>query len=248
MDTALANNLDQYIFKLQEVSRLLKGSRSASFLKAKRDNAAIARKSARVYLAYCALVSVLRRNIGLISEPSCVALITVPSNWRLVDVNEAAKIIFKDDKVRCCMHPAAKSRRGWEIDPTEHLKSEKLIVFVQEGSVVHEDFELAATLRDRLNVCDRRHLRAVGRLRGCGEVSDDQAALIAQQPSERMEAIYRIGQPAQRAALRLSKESYQRPVRDEVKHLDISKGFGEAGVWARELKKDIQEWRDGRLQ
>ncbi|MGO6924914.1 AAA family ATPase [Rhizobium ruizarguesonis] len=247
MDTAFRDNLDEYITKLQRIAIQLNGLRSARPFRARREGAALAMKSARLFLAYCALVSLVRRNIEPICNPFCVGLVMVPAAWQLKDIQEAAKIIFKDEKVRFCLHPASKSRRGWEIDPAEHLTSGRLIVFVTEGSTIHEDFELAATVRDRLHLCDPRHLRALGRLRGCGVLSDDQVAVIAEQPSERMEAIFRIGQPAQRAAMRLLKESKQRLPSTEPKRLDISKGFGEASTWALELKKDLQDWRDGNL-
>ena len=93
MDKALAESLDRYIFKLQEVAHQLRGSRTGEFRKANRNNAAIALKSAPDFLAYCALVALFRRNIGRLSEPSCVAVISVPSHWQLADVDEAAKII-----------------------------------------------------------------------------------------------------------------------------------------------------------
>ncbi|MFT2215653.1 AAA family ATPase [Rhizobium giardinii] len=247
MDTAFRDNLDQYISKLQRIAIQLNGTRSARPLRNGRESAALAMKSARLFLSYCALVSLVRRNIEPISDPFCVGLVMVPAEWRLTDVHEAAKIIFKDEKVRFCLHPASKSRRGWEIDPAEHLASGRLIIFVTEGSTIHEDFELAATVRDRLHLCDPRHLRALGKLRGCGKVSDDHVAVIVGQPSERMEAIFRIGQPADRAAQRLLNESREIPRPSDTKRLDISKGFGDASVWALELKKDLQDWRDGKL-
>lgn len=247
MDTAFKDNLDQYICKLQRIATRLNGARGAHPLMKGPEGAAIAMRSASLFLSYCALVSLVRRNIELISEPFCVALVIVPAGWQLTDVHEAGKIIFKDEKVRFYMHPVAKSRHGWDIDPTEHLLSSKLIIFATEGSPVHEDFELAATMRDRLRTCDVRHLRALAKLRGCGDISDDHAALIVEQSSKRMEAIFRIGQPAKRAALRLLKESKQRPQSKEIKRLDVSKGFGEGSVWALELKKDLQDWRNGKL-
>ncbi|MBB3411904.1 hypothetical protein FHT87_005871 [Rhizobium sp. BK316] len=248
MDTALRNDLAEYISKLQRIAIQLTGSRSARPFSTGRDGAAVAMKSARLFLAYCAMVSLVRRNIEPISNPFCVALVTAPPGWRLKDVQEAAAIAFKYENVRFCQHPESKTRRGWEIDPTEHLASgSRLIIFVTEGSAIHEDFELAATVRARLRLCEPHHLRALARLRGCGDVSDEQVALIAEQPSERMDAIFRIGQPAARAAQRLLKESRQSPRRSEAKQLDISKGFGEASVWALDLKKDLQDWRDGKL-
>jgi len=207
MDTALANSLDRYIFKLQEVADQLKGSRTSEFRKANRNSAAIALKSATDFLAYCALVALFRRNIGGLSEPSCVAVISVPSQWQLGDVHDAAKIILKDQTgVRVCLHPTSKHRRGWEIDAAELLESgEKLIIFAQEGSVLHEDFELAATLFDKLILCDVRHLRALSRFRRCGILTDEHAAVISGQPAERMEAIFRRDQPVGRAATKLLK-------------------------------------------
>ncbi|PDT30793.1 ATP-dependent Zn protease [Rhizobium sp. L9] len=247
MDTALRDNLPQYISKLQRIAIQLNGSRSARPFSAGRDGAALAMKSARLFLAYCAMVSLVRRNIKPISDPFCVALVVVPAEWRLKDVQEAAEIIFKHENIRICLHPESKTRRGWDIDPTAYLTSGRLLVFVTEGSMIHEDFELAATIRDRLRLCEPHHLRALATLRGCGNLSDDHIAAIAKQPSERMEAIFRIGQSAARAAQTLLKESRQGPRPSETKRLDISKGFGEASVWALELKKDLQDWRDGKL-
>jgi len=247
MDSAFRDDLAQYISKLQRIAIQLASSRSARPFSTGREGAALAMKSARLYLAYCAMVSLVRRNITPISNPFCTALVMVPAGWRLKDVQEAAAIVFKNGNVRFCLHPASKTRHGWDIDPTEHLTSGRLMVFVTEGSTIHEDFQLAATVRDRLQLCDPRHLQALGRLRGCGNLSDDHVAMIAEQPSERMEAIFRIGQSAKRAALRLLKESKQRPQSKETKRLDVSRGFGEASVWALELKKDLQDWRDGKL-
>ena len=83
MDKALADNLDRYISKLQQVSEHIKDSRTGEFRKAGRNAAAIALKSAPDYLAYCALVALFRRNIGCLSEPSCVAIVVVPAQWKL---------------------------------------------------------------------------------------------------------------------------------------------------------------------
>lgn len=247
MDKALTDQLDRYIYKLQGVSQRIGGSRSANFLRADISSRAIARSSAREFLAHCALIRLLRRNISAISDSSCVALIEVPSRWQPPVIEEAAKSIFRDDKIRICLHPTSKRRGAWEVDPGEYLASGKVIIFVHAGSAIHGDFELTATLRDRLELCDVRHLRALAQLRGCGDITEDQAALIAKQPSERMDAIFRLGQPIQRIATRLAEDSRQRSGSAEVKHLDVSKGFGEAGNWARDLKEDIEEWRNGRL-
>lgn len=247
MDKALTDSLDRYIGKLQEVADQLKGVRTNEFLFTKRYLPPIALKSATDFLAYCALVALFRRNVGRLSEPSCVAVIAVPSHWQLNDVYDAAKIILKDRKgVKICLHPTFKNRRAWETDAVEFLESgEKLIIFNQEGTVLHEDFELAATFFDRLVLCDVRHLRALSILRRCGKLTDEQAAVIAEQPSERMEAIFRRDQPASRAAMKLLKTV---PVVSGAERLlDVSKGFGEASLWAETLKRDLEEWRKGKL-
>ncbi|PKA43183.1 ATP-dependent Zn protease [Rhizobium sullae] len=247
MDKALTDSLERYIVKLQELSEVLKGPRTNEFRITKRNLPAIALKSATDFLAYCALVALFRRNIGGLSEASCVAVVAVPSQWQLKDVHDAAKIILKDKAgLKFCLHPTSKHRRGWEIDPAEFLESgEKLIIFTQEGSVLHEDFELAATLFDRLAVCDVRHLRALSVFRRCGKLTDEQAAVIATQASERMEAIFRRDQPASRAAMKLLKVARVAPGNERL--LDVSKGFGEASAWAAALKKDLEDWRQGKL-
>ncbi|MBO9184588.1 AAA family ATPase [Rhizobium sp. L80/93] len=247
MEKALVDNLDRYISKLQSVSEDLKHALTGEFRKSKRNNSAIALKSAPDFLAYCALVSLFRRNIGRLSEPSCIAIISVPSHWKLGDVDDAAKIILKgQDGVKICLHPTSKHRRGWEVDAAELLESgKKLIIFSQEGSVVHEDFELAATVVDALVLGDARHLRALSRFRKCGQLTDEHAAIIALQPSDRLEAIFRRDQPASRAAARLFTTATQ--ALDRTQHLDVSKGFGKASVWAQELKRDLAAWRQGKL-
>ncbi|WP_244480365.1 AAA family ATPase, partial [Rhizobium sp. Root1220] len=120
-----------------------------------------------------------------------------------------------------------------------------MIIFTQEGSVVHEDFELAATLFDKLAVCDVRHLRALSVFRRCGELTEEQAAVIAEQPSQRMEAIFRRDQPASRAATKLLKAAKVGSGNERL--LDVTKGFGEASVWADALKRDLKDWRQGKL-
>ncbi len=134
-----------------------------------------------------------------------MAIITVPSAWRLSDVDDAAKIILTDKGgVKTCLHPTSKHKRGWEIDAGELLETgKKLIIFTQEGTVVYEDFELTATVFDKLTVCDPRHIRALSIFQKCGTLTDKQVAMIALQPSDRMEAIFRRDQPASRAASRL---------------------------------------------
>ncbi|QRM45154.1 AAA family ATPase [Rhizobium sp. BG4] len=247
MDKALTDSLDRYIAKLQQAAEQLKTPRTNEFRLTKRNLPAIARKSATDFLAYCALVALFRRNIGALSEPSCVAVIAVPPQWQLKDVHDAANIILKDKKgVKFCLHPTSKHKRGWEIDPAEFLETgEKLIVFTQEGSVLHEDFELAATLSDRLALCDVRHLRALCTFRKCGMLTDEQAAVISEQASERMEAIFRRDQPASRAAMKLLKVAKVPSGNERL--LDVTKGFGEASVWAEALKKDLSDWRQGKL-
>jgi len=248
MDKALVDSLDSFIFKLQKASDNLKASRTDEFRKAKRNNAAIALKSSADFLSYCALVALFRRNIGHLSEPSCVAVFSVPSNWRLADMDEAAKIILKSQKgVKICLHPTSKHRRGWEIDAEELLESgDKLVIFTQEGTVLHEDLELAATLVDRVRLCEPRHLRALSKFRSCGDLSDEQVAIVAQQPSERMEAIFRRGQPVARAASKL-KAAMRLDSSGKARRLDIEKGFGEASIWAKALKQDLEDWRRGNL-
>lgn len=64
MDKALVTSLDKYIVKLQGVSDQLKSARTGEFRRSKRNNAAIAKKSATHYLSYCSLVRLFRKNIG----------------------------------------------------------------------------------------------------------------------------------------------------------------------------------------
>lgn len=248
MDVTASKHLDGYIAKLQRLSHQRRRSRLVALPRENRYQRGIATKSASVFLSHCALFRLVRQNLAAICDPGCVALITVPDHWQLTDVVKAANLIFKDDdKVKVCAHPSAKHyKRGWEIEPGELLSAGRLFVFVSENSQVHEDFELAATVRAHLDICTPRHLRAVATLRKCGAILPDFIDVIAKQPSERMEAIFRMGQPAQRAAERLSAEE-RKSLKDTAKRLDISKGFGPVGGWGQELQRDLQAWRDGEL-
>lgn len=243
----LSNNLEHYLRRLQHLSHKLTNNRPDHPFKVKRDMRALAMKSPRTFLAFCALTRLFRQNIAALLEPSYVAIVQVPPNWKLFDVREAAKILIKDEKLGCCMHPDKKDRRGWDFDASELLEFRRLIVLVHEGTVVHEDFQLAATISGSLHPYEDRYLKALGVLRKCGEVSPDQVEVIARQPSERLDAIYRIGQPASRAATKLSLERVERPALAPTVHIDISKGFGDASVWADEIKTDLQDWRNGIL-
>lgn len=247
MDTALTDNLDKYISTLQRMQREMMGTRSRHPLQHKRHLKTVALKSARDFLMHCALTRTFRRLVRPLSEASYVVLIEVPENWRLADAQATAKAILDDKSVKYCLHPASRGRRGWEIDATEYLESRKLIVFLRAGSVVHEDFSLSATASDRLAPCDIRHLTALSQLRVCGQITRDEASLIAKQPSTRLEAIFRIGQPVRLAVLKLAEMERKQPVVVKPRSLDVTKGFGEASTWAIDLMKDIREWREGRL-
>ncbi|MGO7586649.1 AAA family ATPase [Rhizobium ruizarguesonis] len=248
MDATTHKHLDEYISKLQKFSRQIAGSRKNAFFKGKRDERGIALKSASVFLSCCALVGLLRKNLSAVCDPGCVGLITIPAQWQLSDVVKAANLIIDDDcKIKVCTHPLVKHhKRGWEIEPDELLAAGRLLVFVSESSEVHPDFELATTFRARLDVCTPRHLKAVAALRRCGAILPGSLDLITKQPSERMEAIFRSDQPAQRAADRLSVE-LRRQLQEPVKQLNISKGFGAVGEWAQEFQRDLQAWRVGQI-
>lgn len=248
MEDTLHDQLDRYISKLQRLKSEAEGKRPVQAAKRKSDLSAIALKSARTFLVHCAVTRTLRCNFNAMSETSYVAVLTVPANWELDQVKEILDIVFKDDSQALIrVHPTAKRKRGSEFEAAEWLQSRRLIVIAALGSPIHQDLELAMTFSDHVALGDLRHLQALSHLRRCGEITERQAQLIAQQPSDRMEAIFRIGQPAQRAADRLLKESGGREAANEVKTIDITVGFGEAGIWASDLQKDFDDWSSGML-
>ncbi|MGO7542941.1 hypothetical protein ACC680_30735 [Rhizobium ruizarguesonis] len=132
MDTAFRDNLEEYITKLQRIAIQLNGLRSARPFRARREGAALAMKSTRLFLAYCALVSLVRRNIEPICNPFCVGLVVVPAEWQLNDIQEAAKVIFKDEKVRFCLHPASKGKLAHTVSRVPHLRF-SIATFVNGG-------------------------------------------------------------------------------------------------------------------
>jgi ATP-dependent Zn protease len=243
----MLDDIDDYVAKTK---RLEVARRSRTCLPPKLDarnsNLALV-QSPRTFLAYCALVHGIRRNVLSLCQHSFLTVFYVPDNWPLEEVFTAARIVLKAEKgISIRIHPKRQLRRSWEFEPSEFLDSPKIILLVSEGAGIHEDFLLAATAIDTLILSDIRHLQALGKLMKCGPISSELAALIAKQPSEKIEAIYRLGQPAMRAAMKLA-ETAKKAVPKENSQIDISTGFGEASDWAVNLKQDIEEWRRGKL-
>lgn len=248
MDETLNNELDNYIDKLQRLKQLRDRSRKILPRKRRPNLPALAIKSTSGFLIHCALVRTLRRHLQILAFPSYVAIFTAPENWELDQIKEILQTVFKDHKdVQVRSHPFAKSKRGWDFEAADWLQYPKLIVVAGEGSIIHEDMELAMTVRDRFELGDTRHVQAVARLRRCGDVTAEQAQFIAQQPAVRLEAIFRVGLPFNVPLERLRKERGRLKATHEVNHIDISVGFGEAGAWASDFEEDINDWRSGKL-
>lgn len=206
-------------------------------------------KSSRNFIAYCGFVRFIRMHRLLLAKPTFVIIIDVPRNWRVPDVQAAASVAFGNNReLRFLNYSDARDRKGrWEIDTADYLAAPKLVILAPEDIVIHPDFEIAATLRATIDLGLARHFRALSSLLKCEDITDEAIAMISKEPSERIDAVFRLGHSAENAISKLKTLATPEKVSSEVVPLSTTTGFGPAGEWAQNLKQDIAAWRDGTL-
>ncbi|WP_349434309.1 AAA family ATPase [Pararhizobium sp. A13] len=248
--TRVPDDISSVIKKLQELAAEERGIFMSTVLILKRKSALIALvKSARNFVAYCAFVRFVRQHRSAFSAPAFAIIVSVPKTWRLGDVQSAAATAFGYNReVKLLCHHHGRNKKGeWEIDATEYLMAAKLVILKHDETSPHPDFVIAATADLRLEIGLASHFRALSSLLKCGEISDDALALIAKEPAERIDALFRIGQPVEVAAARLKKDEPVAAPSSETLSLRTNKGFGPASSWAIQLQRDLAEWRCGKL-
>lgn len=231
----------------RELNRVLRKTPQRLYRRRGRE---LLEKSPHEFLAYCALVRVLKRKHEFLWKSGGVLVVRVPTHWPLEDFEPLADFCFGTSKNRdtldfsvCCNSP--KNRKGkWEFQPQKYLAAPRTIVFVPKGAELHPEFEMAADWTVDLEVFDGRCVASLCRFLGSGELSDDDRAFLQHQEVGLIDSAFRRGRLAERAIGRLRKLSSHAANNKQI--LPLS-SFGVAGEWGERLKRDLALWREGVL-
>lgn len=212
-------------------------------------------RSPAAFLALCAVVRALKPHAGLLAQASSVIILRAPADWQLNLFSQAAEDLLRVDSLphrnrsKCVVivHPATTPGTFSDFDVSAAFSRRHLIVVADSDTPLLRELEISLDVCIRLEVCKERDLVALRRLRQTGEVADEDVDFVRKQSTNIINAIYRFGQSAERAIARLrdlepkEQEKFWEPSLDELP------GLGKAGTWGKELSKDIQDWREGKL-
>ncbi|MEY9098012.1 cell division protease FtsH [Sinorhizobium fredii] len=212
-------------------------------------------RSPASFLALCAVTRALKPYAGLLMQPSSVIILRAPADWQLNLFSQAAEDLLRIDsrphrnRSKCVviMHPTTTPGTFSDFDVSAAFSLRHLIVVADNDSPLLQELEIALDVCIQLEVCKERDLVALGRLRQTGDIAGEDVDFVRKQPTNVINAIYRFGQAAERAIARLrdlepkGREKFWEPSLDELP------GLGKAGTWGKELSKDIQDWREGKL-
>ncbi len=249
MASVFSGDLASTIDKLRHAALKERATSSQAVIAVQRKSALRALlKSPRLFMCYCAFIRFFRENRTAFSKPSFVIIAQTPRKWRVNDVEAAIEIaLLKEHQVKVLRHVEGRNKKGeWAIDPTDYLGLAKLLLLVPDGTEIHPDFEIAATSRARIEPGSARHFHALAKLFNCGEISSQTMKTICEEPSERIDALFRMGHPVEVAASRLKRETPKPPPLDVIP-LHTNKGFGPASEWAKQLQRDLAQWKEGEL-
>ncbi len=203
--------------------------------------------SAVRFLAYCAFARFARRNRHLLGSRSYVIVLRAPQNWELGELVAMARLIMKKNPEIWIGQHTPKGKRGHEFDPTEALRVSRLILFANKDTELHPDIAIAANTIENVEVARPRHFRAISQLLQCGPLSEEELARLSAVPTEKYDAIFRIGQSAAAALAKIPPEPREHE-KTSTPAIDPTRGFGEASHWARHLRDDLIAWKAGNLK
>ncbi len=214
------------------------------------------KRSPTAYLALCAVVNALRPHAGLLAQPSSVIVLRAPADWRLTLFTQAAEDLLLIDSLPhrnrsnrvVIMHPGTTAHdQSSDFDVGAAFARRHLIVVTNYDSPLIQEVEISHDVVVQLEVCQKRDLRALGRIQRAGTISNENIEFVRTLPTNMINAIYRFGQPGERAIERLRNTLSPEPQSRPELSLDDLPGFGNAGAWGKELAADIQAWREGKL-
>ncbi len=231
----------------RELNRVLRRTPQRLRLRRGRE---LLEKSPHEFLAYCALVRVLKRHHEFLSKGGGVLVVRVPTHWPLEDFEPLADFCFGTGKDRekfdfsvCCHGP--KNRKGkWEFQPQKYLSAPRTIVFIPTGAELHAEFDTAVDWTVDLEIFDGRCVASLCRFLGAGKLDDDDRDFLRQQDVGLVDSTFRRGRPAERAIGRLRKLASLATNNNPT--LPLS-SFGPAGEWGQSLGRDLELWRKGVL-
>ncbi|TBB35998.1 AAA family ATPase [Rhizobium ruizarguesonis] len=202
--------------------------------------------SAARFLAYCAFARFARRNRHSLSMRSFLIVLRAPRHWELSDLVAMAKLILKKNPEVWVGQHTEKNKKGHEFDAAEALKVSRLILFAHDDIELHPDVVIAASVIERVEVGMPRHFAALSRLMHCGPLLDTELSALGTVPMEKFDAIFRMHRSAAAAIRRIPPDPKENAEKSRPL-IDPTRGFGEASIWARNLRDDLNAWRAGRL-
>lgn len=210
------------------------------------------------FLAYCAVVRSLKALLPILRKPNSIVVVVVPGHWpmsmfegiveKVLGVEDLPVAVR--DRIGVYVHPDARDLRKNKIDEGlfKKLTNKNLVVLVQAGTPLMLEIDLVMESTFEMNVCGTKDLAALARLRGNGQITEEDAFLLRQQPPSYLTAIFRPGQSLKAALKRLRERTAKASAyHRELLTLDEVPGFREASNWGKTLRRDIKQWQTGLL-
>lgn len=220
-----------------------------------RDRANITRSVGRL-LAYCATIrgcrSYLRRGGTL------ALVLIVPDDVDVEDYRQAANFAFSkpnrfdgfdfgdDAKIVVAADHWRKERKESALD--DLLKHDCLVILANDVAEVSNAMMAAVDDVVRLDRPQVRHLMGAGRICLKQRMSLQQAEELAAMPLALVGSMLWRGRPVSQSLDHMREALKDRsPVKDREFRIENLHGLGEVGDWARELVRDLQDWREGKI-
>ncbi|MDZ7872472.1 MAG: AAA family ATPase [Rhizobium sp.] len=205
--------------------------------------------SPRRFLAYCALMRLMRQHNNFFTSPSSVMVIRTPRDWPIDDFEYAADLGISAGhgsvkKIKTLVHPARSKKGSWGFSPSSYLDAQMLLVFIPAGAEIHPELAISADTTVTIDVLSDHHLDSLARTLNTGMLSDDDKHFLRSQDPSFINSIFRRGRSAREALSKLRDISPR--TSDGRTPIPLSH-FGSAGTWAEQLSRDLQAWRTGEL-
>lgn len=206
--------------------------------------------SPRMFLAYCALVRLLKSEQNFFTKESFAIVVRIPRTWSLDDFEYVSELCFAglNNKPNLVLnifcHPPRGRKGVWDFTPVKQMLYRKVVIFSHLGVEIHPEILAGADKIVDLQLSETRYFARIASILRTGLITDDDIAFLVGQKATFIDAVFRRGRPAAPAMQRV-REALKKP-RDARPTLPIT-SFGEAGTWGLLLKADLDDWRKGIL-
>ncbi len=206
--------------------------------------------SPRLFVAYCALIRLLKAEQDFFAKKTFVLVVRVPRTWSLEDYEYVSEICFAEQNNKPSLvlnifcHPPRGKKGQWDFKPQKQLCYRKVLLFAHDGVDVHPEIIAAADKMVNLQLSDKRYFDSIARVLQTGSIADEDVAFLGRQAAPYIDTVFRHGRPAAPAMQRV-REVITKP-REARPTLPLT-SFGEAGAWGLQLKADLDAWRKGIL-